>query len=535
MRSRIQRSGDSPSGAAAGRPGAATTRGRSGVLQQTKHASHRTGLRLVPLLAMAVVLAGCAAPRQATDAPSATTQWRAPGQSWHLPAYSRWTNPAGSHDLYLEGQGVDAGGHPFFVAGAGNGRACVTCHQPSDAMSLALESVRMRWQSTGGTDPLFDVFDGANCPSARPGQRASHGLLLDRGLFRIAMPWPPRAIDGSVVEPEFAIEVVRDPTGCNLDPAWGLASPTPAVSVYRRPRVAANLRYITRQGSPINLKNGRAMDTDPGTGLPVTMNLMADARHPTLKLQAIDASLTHHQSPHAPSGETLEQILDFLARIHVAQAEDHVAGDLTAGGTSATFGARAMAKAQVGVLGDNLDRPVFGPLDQWGTQAHRASVARGHELFMLRPFWIRDVTYLNSIGLGNPVKRTCTTCHNHTMTGMDLAPGWMDIGVANQPWAEPNDDLPLFRLTCRDDANPHPYLGRTVLTSDPGRALVTGRCVDIGSINIQQMRGLAARAPYFSNGSARTLEDVVRFYDRRFEIGLSETDIEDMANFLRTL
>ncbi|MGY1411014.1 MULTISPECIES: hypothetical protein [unclassified Luteimonas] len=502
---------------------------------QARNGSHRPGLTVIGLLALCLVHGGCAAPPQASDAPTDVAQWRAPGQAWHLAEDTRWTNPAGAHEMYLQGGGIDAGQHPFFVPGPGNGRACVTCHQPTDAMSLSADSARARWEATRGTDPLFAVFDGANCPSASPGQRASHSLLLERGLFRTPMPWPPRARDGRQIEPEFDIEVVHDPAGCNLDPIYGLHSPTPTVSVFRRPRVAANLRYITRPGSPINLKNGHAMDTDPDTGLPVTMNLMADARHPTVKLQAIDASLTHHQSPHAPAGEALEQILDFLARVHVAQAEDHVAGDLTAGGSSPIFGARAMADAQVGVLGDNLDRPVFGPLEQWGDDAHRASVARGHELFMLRPFWIRDVTYLNSIGLGNPVKRTCTTCHNHTMTGMDLAPGWMDIGVANQPWADPNDDLPLFRLTCRADANPHPYLGRSVLTSDPGRALVTGRCVDIGSINIQQMRGLAARAPYFSNGSARTVEDVVRFYDRRFEIGLSEADVEDMANFLRTL
>jgi cytochrome c peroxidase len=29
---------------------------------------------------------------------------------------------------------------------------------------------------------------------------------------------------------------------------------------------------------------------------------------------------------------------------------------------------------------------------------------------------------------------------------------------------------------------------------------------------------LAARAPYFHNGSAQTLEDVVTFYDKRFHI-----------------
>jgi len=52
---------------------------------------------------------------------------------------------------------------------------------------------------------------------------------------------------------------------------------------------------------------------------------------------------------------------------------------------------------------------------------------------------------------------------------------------------------------------------------------------------MQQLRGLAARAPYFSNGSAATLRDVVEFYDRRYTIGYSERQKQDLVNFLRSL
>jgi hypothetical protein len=501
------------------------------------HRHVRTAAMLASLCLAGLALAACAGrPEAVPSSPAADLHWWAPGSGANFPEYARYPNPGGSLEVLL-GQGpMPTAGHPFFEPGPdGNGRACVSCHQPADAMSLSKATLQARWQSSAGTDPVFAAIDGANCPNATPGQRASHSLLLDRGLFRIGMAWPPRDSNGQVIEPEFGIEVVRDPTGCNLDPTWGLASATPTVSVYRRPRVVANLRYITRPGASINLKNGRAMAVDPDTGVPVTMNLMADARHPTLKVQALDALAAHHQRTIGARSDELGQILDFLSRVHLAQGTDAKAGDLTAQGSSTAMGARAMANGPVGVLGDNLTRPVFGPVEQWGDEERFASIRRGHEIFMMRPFWIRDVTYLNSIGLGNPVKRTCSTCHNNTMTGMDLAPGWMDIGVANQPWADPAPELPLFRLTCRSDANPHPYLGRTVLTTDPGRALVTGRCVDIGAINIQQMRGLAARAPYFSNGAAQTLEDVVRFYDRRFDMQLSEADIQDLANFLRTL
>jgi len=46
---------------------------------------------------------------------------------------------------------------------------------------------------------------------------------------------------------------------------------------------------------------------------------------------------------------------------------------------------------------------------------------------------------------------------------------------------------------------------------------------------------LAARAPYFHNGSAATLMDVVNFYDPRFGIKFTEQEKKDLANFLTTL
>jgi cytochrome c peroxidase len=74
-----------------------------------------------------------------------------------------------------------------------------------------------------------------------------------------------------------------------------------------------------------------------------------------------------------------------------------------------------------------------------------------------------------------------------------------------------------------------------IYTQDPGFALTTGKCIDIGKITIQQMRGLAARAPYFSNGSAKTLREVVDFYDRRYRIGFTEQEKQDLTNLMGVL
>ena len=54
-------------------------------------------------------------------------------------------------------------------------------------------------------------------------------------------------------------------------------------------------------------------------------------------------------------------------------------------------------------------------------------------------------------------------------------------------------------------------------------------------MRMQQFRGLIARAPYFANGSATDLIELVEFYDGRFKIGLTNKEKQDLVNFLRIL
>jgi hypothetical protein len=485
----------------------------------------------------------------AAIAPAASTEgysgWWNPGNGAELGASSEFDDPAGKIGLINATGPIDTKGHPFFEPIGRNGRACVSCHQPANAMSVSVAAIQDRWQATAGKDPLFAAVDGSNCPSAAQDQEASHSLLLKHGLFRIFLPWPPKAADGSSIAPEFDLEVVSDPTGCNTDPVYGLHSANPQVSVFRRPRVVANFKYVTYgYGAAFNIKDGSPMERDPESGQFVNMNIMADAREPTPKTQATNAALTHLQAATRPTDAQLQRILDFENHLYVAASVSRLGGKLTDAGGPDGLGPAAMLNGAPG-LGDNFYKPVFGYFDQWATpqsddaqSLFRASVARGMEVFFTRPFYIRDVTHLNTVGLGNPIKRSCATCHNARLTGMDLAPGWMDLGTANLPWSDDlpmTAELPLFKLTCRPSNRPHPYLGRVIYTHDPGRALITGRCLDIGAIIMQQFRGLAARAPYFSNGSAATLRDLVDYYDKRFEANYTEQEKQDLINFLGVL
>src|SRR5262245_56523127 len=151
-----------------------------------------------------------------------TSRWWTPGEGTPLPPYITYANDYGQLGILNTAGVITTRGHAFFEPIGANGRACVSCHQPQNGMALGVAAIRERWELTQGKDPLFAAIDGSNCPNLPQAERASHSLLLERGLFRIFLPWPPRAADGTVIEPEFTIEVVRDPTGCNTDPAYGL-------------------------------------------------------------------------------------------------------------------------------------------------------------------------------------------------------------------------------------------------------------------------------------------------------------------------
>ena len=88
--------------------------------------------------------------------------------------------------------------------------------------------------------------------------------------------------------------------------------------------------------------------------------------------------------------------------------------------------------------------------------------------------------------------------------------------------------MPLYTLA-------NPSTGKVVQTTDPGLAMITGKWADIGKFKGPILRGVAARAPYFHNGSAATLADVVNCYDTRFNIHMSPQQKHDMVAFLSAL
>ncbi len=168
--------------------------------------------------------------------------------------------------------------------------------------------------------------------------------------------------------------------------------------------------------------------------------------------------------------------------------------------------------------------------------ASRRAVARGEALFNNTPITITGVAGINDLPGLSTVSGFCGTCHDSPNMGNHSVKLPINIGIANGGANNDNaglniDDLPVFTLACVSGPN----AGKTYTVTDPGRALISGKCADIGKLKGPTLRGLAGRAPYFHNGSAATLLEVVNFYNLRFNLGLSADQMSDLAAFLQSL
>ncbi|MGH8318603.1 MAG: hypothetical protein ACREUL_11585 [Steroidobacteraceae bacterium] len=445
---------------------------------------------------------------------------------------------------------IDRSG-PFFQSLGTNGRSCSTCHDPQEAMSFTPAHARRLFAATRGRDPLFAPVDGANCDHVVKSDRAEHRLILQNGLIRIALPVPVNA--------EFSISVVSDPYGCALriDPSTHVLT----LSVYRRPLPATNLPFLSAV-----MFDGRETVAPLTSEATFAANLRTD-----LIQQAIDATTGHAQATAPPTPAQLDGIVDFELALYTAQLWDDRADALEAYGASGgplALSAQAYYPGINDTLGQDPNGLPFNPTamtlyaawtqipptvspDLGDARTARAEIAAGERLFDSAPLTITNVRGLNdNPALGNPTsfKGTCTSCHNAPNVGDHSLPLPLDIGTSHT--ADPSfesdpiiaaavsqlsmPNLPVFLISgCPDPFNPGQ--SASFYTTDPGRALITGHCSDFNRIKGPILRGLAARAPYFHNGSAATLREVVNFYNQRFQMGLTETQKEALVAFLKSL
>lgn len=432
------------------------------------------------------------------------------------PIQMTFSNPSGVHQTVATA-GVINEDNPFFQELGTNGRTCSTCHRQAQGWTITPTELQERFEQTDGLDPIFRTNDGSNCEAADIAtveqRRHAFSLLLTKGVIRIGREVPEGA--------EFEIIDVDDPYRCG-------ALPTSA-SMYRRPLPTTNLSFLSTV-----MWDGR--ETVPGQAI-----------EDDLISQAHAATVGHAQGA-PPSSAQLRAIVNFELGLVTAQARDNVTGNL--GERGARGGPRALVR-QPFCIGVNdplhmlpsmpgacpapsggFDPNVFTIFDAWNTAPshERQAIARGEAIFNTRQFVIDNVAGLNG-GPQDPVpgpipNGTCTICHNTPNAGNHSVSMPLNIGVADG--SRRTFDLPLYTLR-------NATTGDMVQTTDPGRAMVTGKWIDIGKFKGPVLRALASRAPFFHDGSAASVREVVEFYDGRFRIGLTKREKADVIAFLQAL
>ncbi|HLJ18127.1 MAG TPA: hypothetical protein VKV15_26780 [Bryobacteraceae bacterium] len=460
--------------------------------------------------------------------------WAASGQS--LPNLFPFPNATGLLETYNTANApIDLTG-PFFQSLGTNGRSCGSCHRPAEGWTISADEVKLRFLLTQGLDPIFRTNDGSNCDhnidtSSVAGRLQAYSLLINKGLLRIALPVPSTA--------EFDVIGVVNPYGCG-DPS--------TVSVYRRPLPAANLRFLStvmwdgRESSTQTSTQKITYPTNPG-------DLLADLAH-----QALDATAGHAQGTTPLTAQQQQAIVNFEMSLVTAQAFDYRAGALNANGATGgpiAIGTQILPAFFVGIndpLGENPHGTAFTPVlfnlfDAWANaqpaagnnavqnnnpQSVRASILRGEALFNSKPINITGVAGLNDVLNLASIPGTCGTCHDSPNIGNHSVSVPLNIGVADVNSSLDVSYLPVITL---QNNTTH----QIQTTTDPGRALITGLWSDVGKVKGPILRGLSSRAPYFHNGSATSLSDVLNFYDKRFNIGFTAQEKKDLIAFLGAL
>ena len=394
-----------------------------------------------------------------------------------LPNLFPFRDSSGFSGTFSKTGSVDVSG-PFFQSLGTNGRTCATCHQPGNAFGLSASNAKLRYLTTGGKDPLFAQVDGATCPSGP----VDNSLVVNHALIRIGLTVPPNTTDTSA--PQYTIAAVQDPYGCALTTD---DQGQQTVSVYRRPLPTANIGFLSAV-----MFDGRESFTLP-LGDPTTFqsNLNSD-----LTQQAIDATLQHAQGTQPPTSTQLSQIVNFELALNSAQLADDAAGDLS---KHARGGARFLASQPYypGINdslggdpnGNQFTPNVFTLYTSWlhSSNPQQASIARGERIFNTQPLTISNVPGLTT-GT-ETIAGTCTTCHDTFNVGNHSLPLPLDIGTSRSLAYETDPNiiaalkelkspptLPVFELVCTQGT----LAGTTYYTTDPGKALITGQCSDIG-------------------------------------------------------
>jgi cytochrome c peroxidase len=368
----------------------------------------------------------------------------------------------------------------YFQAQGSNGRSCGSCHVATDAWAITPESIQRMFDETDGLHPIFNPLD-ANNPntiddSTVEGLRAAYSQMLSKGVFRRGGTPRPNS--------EWEVVAAEDPNG--------FGNVTRLVH-WRRSMPTINFHVGS---ATVNWDGGNNVGTDQRAGL----------------VNQATRNVTGAQQGSPAPAEVITDIVDFESSLSTTQIIVPGVGRLDqcgAQGNPELLSQQAKASDRWNLFDAWIDL-VPGACGDAEDDMRRAQIARGQELF----------------NATNPGGRSCRGCHSSTNNGTSFGNTLFDIRTASAEARTP--DLPLF--TFRNIAT-----GETRQLSDAGRGQVTGLWSDLGRFKTPTLRALAARAPYFHNGIAATLDDVVDHYEEHLGFVFTDDEQDDLVSFMNAL
>jgi cytochrome c peroxidase len=359
----------------------------------------------------------------------------------------------------------------YFQAQGTNGRSCATCHTAEEAWSINPSTLQDLFDKTDGTHPIFNTLD-ANNPNMDVSTPEARLAAYSMMLSRGVFR------RGGAPRPnsEWELIAAEDPHGfanVNRLVHWRRVMPTINFGL---------------GGATVAWDGGNTVGTDLRAGL----------------VNQATRNVTGAQQGQPATAEVIANIVDFESSLFTAQIIVPGVGRLDSDG--ARGGPEELSRMSRGA-------GRFDLFDAWIGHGNprRAQIARGQELFNTK---------------ASVSGRTCNGCHNAVNNGANINNLLFDVRAASAEARTP--DLPLY--TFRNKTT-----GETRQLTDAGQGNITGLWNDLGRFKTPTLRALAARAPYFHNGIAPTLEDVVRHYERRLGFVFTDQERADLVAFLNAL
>ncbi|MDR7298292.1 cytochrome c peroxidase [Pelomonas aquatica] len=371
----------------------------------------------------------------------------------------------------------------------GNGRACADCHSPADRFQLSPAKAQQRlatMMATGVDDPLFRPIDANDFRVLGAAARDFTNLTVN-GLVRVTMPLPAnvKLLDCGAAVP------------C---PAAAQPTAETQADVWRAVPSILDARLTGPDGQAPAWPRG----PNPSGGYQL------DGRIDTLQAQALSALRSH-------AGTTVDAkpaFLDDLAAFQNAMFSSP--------------GVKLLAEAMgTGTAPLPDPDPVLDDLERLGKQVFNRACAQCHGNLGAHPSGSAPIRQ----GIaGTPTLLVryhdiLTACPRPVDTvnppRFQFAPCSASQMANVRTYQITNSGTPPSGTAC-GGAAPQPPCVTRVTTSDPGRLLITGYPAaggpgDIQKLDIPSLRGIAQTAPYFSNNTAATLEEMLEHYKQFFK------------------